>query len=114
MFGRPRFTKFCLAGLLLVVSLVSVRLLGQRTQSANRTISPPRSVVAPRQELVRRTIDEAYAKYRSDTAGKNADYIPYPAQVDSKLFGISAVTTDNQSYSVGDTDYAFSLQSIAK
>src|SRR6201999_426739 len=51
---------------------------------------------------------------RSDTAGKNADYIPYLAQVDSKLFGISVVTTDNQSYSVGDTTYAFSIQSISK
>src|ERR1044072_6068849 len=112
MRDRTRFTKFCLAGLLLVASMVSVRLNGQRSTSASRIVSAPRSVVAPRQELVKRVIDEAYAKFRSDTAGKNADYIPYLAQVDSKLFGVSVVTTDNQDYSVGDTDYAFSLQSI--
>ena len=47
-------------------------------------------------------------------SGKNADYIPYLAQVDSKLFGISAVSTDNQSYSVGDTGYSFSMQSVSK
>jgi glutaminase len=34
--------------------------------------------------------------------------------VDSKLFGISVVSTDNQNYSVGDTSYAFSIQSISK
>lgn len=91
------------------VCLVSTILYGQsRTGSANR------SSVAPRQELVKSVVDQAYAKYRSDTAGKNADYIPYLAQVDSRLFGISAVTTDNQSYSVGDVNYAFSIQSISK
>lgn len=114
MLSHTRFTKFCLAGSLLVASMVTVWLHGEPAPSADRSIAARRSVVAPGQELVRRVIDEAYAKFRSDTAGKNADYIPYLAQVDSRLFGISAVTTDNQSYSVGDTDYAFSIQSISK
>jgi glutaminase len=89
--------------------LVSLTLSGQsRTGSANR------SMVAPRQATIKSAVDEAYARFRSDTSGKNADYIPYLAQVDSKLFGISAVATDNQSYSVGDTTYSFSIQSISK
>ena len=93
----------------LAAVLISITLSGQsRTGSANR------SVVAPRHNLVKSVVDEAYARFRSDTSGKNADYIPYLAQVDSKLFGISAVSTDNQSYSVGDTTYAFSMQSISK
>jgi glutaminase len=93
----------------LTAALISVTLVAQsRTGSANR------SVVAPRHDLVKRTVDEAYAKFRSDSTGKNADYIPYLAQVDSKLFGIAAVSTDDQSYSVGDTAYAFSIQSISK
>jgi hypothetical protein len=45
--------------------------------------------------------------------GNNAEYMPNLAQVDLKLFGISAVTTDNQSYSIGDTVYSFSIQSIS-
>jgi glutaminase len=88
---------------------VSITLFAQaRTGSANR------SVVAPRHDLVKSAIDEAYARFRSDTSGKNADYIPYLAQVDPKLFGIAVVSTDNQNYSVGDTRYAFSIQSISK
>jgi glutaminase len=93
----------------LAAVLVSITLSGQsRTGSANR------SAVAPRHDVVERAVDEAYAKFRGDTRGKNADYIPYLAQVDSKLFGISVVSTDNQGISVGDTTYSFSMQSISK
>lgn len=73
-----------------------------------------RSPVAPRRELVEAVIREAYDKFKSDTNGKNADYIPYLAKVDSKLFGIAVVTTDNQVLTVGDVNYSFSIQSISK
>ena len=59
-------------------------------------------------------VREAYDKFKSDTSGKNADYIPYLAQVDSKLFGIAIVTTDNQVLTMGDVKYSFSIQSISK
>jgi glutaminase len=36
------------------------------------------------------------------------------AKVDSRLFGIAIVTTDNKVYTLGDVDYAFSIQSISK
>ena len=70
--------------------------------------------VSPRQQQLRTAVDEAYAKFKTDTKGKNADYIPYLAKVDSNLFGISVVTTDGQVYSVGDLNYSFSIQSISK
>jgi glutaminase len=73
-----------------------------------------RSPVAPRRELVEAVVREAYDKFKSDTNGKNADYIPYLAQVDSKLFGIAVVTTDNQVFTLGDVRYSFSIQSISK
>src|SRR5262245_33672320 len=73
-----------------------------------------RSPVAPRRELVEAVVREAYTKFKSDTNGKNADYIPYLAQVDSKLFGIAIVTTDNQVLTLGDVEYSFSIQSISK
>ena len=73
-----------------------------------------RSPVAPRRELVESVVREAYEKFRSDTSGKNADYIPYLAQVDSKMFGIAIVTTDNQVLTLGDVKYSFSIQSISK
>jgi len=74
------------------------------------TVSP----VAPRKEEVQAIVQEAYNKFKGETRGKNADYIPELAKVDSKLFGIAIVTTDNQSVVVGDTKTPFSIQSIAK
>ena len=74
------------------------------------TVSP----VAPRKEQVQAIVQEAYNKYKGETRGKNADYIPELAKVDSKLFGIAIVTTDNESVVVGDTKTPFSIQSIAK
>jgi glutaminase len=73
-----------------------------------------RSPVAPREEQVKAAVNEAYAMFKGDTSGKNADYIPCLARVDSKLFGIAVVTTDNRSYTLGDIDYSFSIQSISK
>jgi glutaminase len=73
-----------------------------------------RSPVAPKRELVESVVREAYDKFKGDTNGKNADYIPYLAKVDSKLFGIAVVTTDNQVLTLGDVDYSFSIQSISK
>jgi len=105
---HTRATRTVLVSILIAVGVISIGLSAQSRGSASR------SAVAPQHESVKRVVDEAYAKFRSDTAGKNADYIPYLAQVDSKLFGVSVVTTDNQSYSVGDTAYAFSIQSISK
>src|SRR4051812_43816670 len=73
-----------------------------------------RSPVAPSQEQVKSIVTEAYSRFKSDTTGKNADYIPYLAKVDSNLFGIAVVSTDNQIVTSGDLQYAFSIQSISK
>jgi glutaminase len=70
--------------------------------------------VAPKRELVESVVREAYEKFGTDTGGKNADYIPYLAQVDSKMFGIAVVTTDNQVFTLGEVKYSFSIQSISK
>ena len=75
---------------------------------------PPRSPVAPRREVVAAVTKDAFDKFKNETRGKNADYIPYLAQVDSKLFGIAIVTTDNQVITMGDVKYSFSIQSISK
>jgi glutaminase len=96
--------KAVLAALLMAVSFVPAMLLAQTA----------RSPVAPKRELVESVIREAYAKFGSDTSGKNADYIPFLAQVDSKMFGIAVVTTDNQVFTLGEVNYSFSIQSISK
>src|SRR5215470_3144515 len=72
------------------------------------------SPVAPNRAQVEAVVREAYEKFKNDPGGKNADYIPYLAQVDSKLFGIAIVTTDDQELTMGDIKYSFSIQSISK
>jgi glutaminase len=80
------------------------------------SVSPAQqlSPVAPRKQVVEAVVKEAYEKFKNDNSGKNADYIPYLARVDSNLFGIAIVTTDNQVLTIGDVKYLFSIQSISK
>ena len=63
---------------------------------------------------MRSLIDEAYEKFKDDKTGKNADYIPYLARVDSKLFGIAACMPDGEIIAVGDCDYIFGVESVSK
>jgi glutaminase len=69
---------------------------------------------APATSDLQRVVDEAYAKFKGDTSGKNADYIPYLASVPSNLFAVVIVTADGKVFSAGDIDYAFSIQSCSK
>ena len=72
------------------------------------------SPVAPTRDQVQAAVNEAYEKFKGNTDGKNADYIPELAKVDSNLYGIAIVTTDGQVISTGDVDKSFSIQSISK
>ena len=69
---------------------------------------------APAASDLQRVVNEAYDKFKGDTSGKNADYIPYLASVPSNLFAVVIVTADGQVFSAGDIDYAFSIQSCSK
>ena len=59
-------------------------------------------------------LNDAYSKYRNLQEGKNADYIPALAKVDSKIFGIALVTVDGKVYTAGDIQSQVSIQSISK
>src|SRR5215467_10151529 len=72
------------------------------------------SPVAPTKEQVQDAVNEAFKKFKSNTEGANADYIPELAKVDSNLYGIAVVTADGQTITAGDVDKAFSIQSISK
>ena len=97
-----------------ILVLVSVFFVVSDTSPWALLAQSKRSPVAPNRERVEAVVTEAYNKFRTDTSGKNADYIPFLAQVDSKLFGVSVVTTDNQVFNLGDVNYSFSIQSISK
>ncbi|MEN8140444.1 MAG: glutaminase A [Thermodesulfobacteriota bacterium] len=63
---------------------------------------------------IQAALDKAYAKYKGLKEGKNADYIPVLAKVDSNLFGIVLVTVDGRVFSAGDVKSEVSIQSVAK
>ena len=62
----------------------------------------------------RQTLQQLHAKYRDDQSGKVADYIPELALADPNWFGISVVTTEGQTFSAGDYEQLFSIQSVSK
>ena len=59
-------------------------------------------------------VNEAYEKFRGDDGGKNADYIPFLANVPLQLFGISVCLPDGEIVEAGDTDYVFGVESVSK
>lgn len=65
-------------------------------------------------DLLIDAVNEAYEKYKNNKDGKNADYIPFLANVPSDLFGICICTNDGELISVGDTDYKFGIESVSK
>jgi glutaminase len=109
----PRLVIVFALALQLLFSAAPLALSQAAAKPAAQTAGQ-RSPVAPTREQVEAVVKQAYNKFKSDTGGKNADYIPELARVDSKLFGIAIVTTDDQVITVGDVDYAFSIQSISK
>jgi glutaminase len=63
---------------------------------------------------IKNALDAAYAKAQLVTGGKNADYIPALAKVDSKIFGVAIVTVDGRVFTAGDIKSEVSIQSISK
>jgi len=63
---------------------------------------------------IQAALDAAHAKYKDIKEGKNADYIPALAKVDSNIYGIALVTTDGKVYTAGDIKSEVSIQSISK
>jgi len=102
-------TRIALAALLL-----SSAASAAFAQGAIQAAAGVRSPVAPTKEQVQAAVNEAYEKFKNNTEGKNADYIPELGKVDPKLYGIAIVTADGQTITAGDVDKAFSIQSISK
>jgi glutaminase len=59
-------------------------------------------------------MDEAYARFQSNTDGENSQIYPALAQVPSELFGICVAGTNGDVYAVGDTQHDFSIMSVSK
>ena len=51
---------------------------------------------------IKEVVQQAYEQVKGNTGGKNADYIPYLANIDKNLFGISVCLLNGQTITVGD------------
>ncbi len=65
-------------------------------------------------ESLQKVMQEAYLKFKDVKDGATADYIPELAKVPADLFGLAIVTAKGEVYTIGDVDYAFSIQSVSK
>lgn len=63
---------------------------------------------------IQNLVAEAYAQIQSNTDGQNSQVYPALARVPSQLFGICVVGTSGNVYSVGDSDYEFTIMSVSK
>ena len=63
---------------------------------------------------IKQAAQEAYNEVKGLTGGKNADYIPYLANIDSNLFGLSLTLLDGTCINLGDTEYKFGIESVSK
>ncbi len=68
----------------------------------------------PTPEVVASLLVEVYDLYRSVDEGAVADYIPALADADPSLFGMSIFGVGGRSFSIGDAQQLFSIQSISK
>ena len=60
---------------------------------------------------IKEVAQQAYDLYKTNTDGKNADYIPYLANINKNLFGISICLLNGQTIEVGDSEYRFGIES---
>lgn len=63
---------------------------------------------------VRQAAQQAYDSAAKLSGGANADYIPYLANINPSLFGLSVVLPSGTVMNFGDTDYRFGIESVSK
>jgi glutaminase len=61
-----------------------------------------------------RSVEAMYADLLPNRDGEVADYIPTLRDADPERFGIAICTADGQTFSIGDADVGFSVQSTSK
>lgn len=57
---------------------------------------------------------QAFDSASKINGGKNASYIPYLANIDPSLFGLSVMLPDGTAFNFGDTTYRFGIESVSK
>lgn len=68
----------------------------------------------PDPKWVQGLIEEAHARYKAHSEGKNSQVYPALARVSPELFGLCIVGTSGRVYEVGDSGVEFSIMSVSK
>lgn len=63
---------------------------------------------------IKEVAQQAFEQVKGNIGGKNADYIPYLANIDKNLFGISICLLNGQIITLGDANYHFGIESVSK
>ena len=63
---------------------------------------------------IKEAAQQAFNETKDLSGGKNANYIPYLANIDSNLFGLSVTLLDGTCFNFGDTEYKFGIESVSK
>jgi glutaminase len=68
----------------------------------------------PTPETITALVNEAHARFKSNTDGENSQVYPALARAPSELFGLCVVGVSGNVYAAGDTDHEFSIMSVSK
>jgi glutaminase len=94
------------------VALMFLISVGSVSAQMTETLQMPKTLQTS--ESLQKVMQEAYLKFKDVKDGATADYIPELAKVPADLFGVAIVTTKGEVFTIGDVDYAFSIQSVSK
>ncbi len=65
-------------------------------------------------QQIKQAAQQAYDDVKGLSGGKNADYIPFLADIDPALFALSVVLPDGDRIDLGDHEYRFGIESVSK
>lgn len=94
-----------------MTALDSYPLTTSEIEDAHRVVS---TGILPGVEDVRRSVDDAYMRFRDVTDGDLPSYYPALANVDPHLFGIAVANVNGDVYAIGDFQSPFTIMSVAK
>jgi glutaminase len=77
-------------------------------------LSPVSTGHLPPPVQVQAMVDAAYARFKVNDEGRNADHYPALAAVPRELFGVCVVGSDGAVYAAGDATYPFTIMSVSK
>lgn len=65
-------------------------------------------------QQIKEAAQNAFDSASKVSGGANANYIPYLANIDPELFGLSVMLPDGTAFDFGDTGYKFGIESVSK